>query len=106
MSGAAAPVRHIVLVVFDTLRRDALGCYGTPPSWGPIATPNLDAFARESVRFERAYPAIAQRIDEALARDVETCARALVDLGVELFGMGEQGVPPRALAAVRNRLGW
>lgn len=48
--------RHIILVVFDTLRRDALGCYGTPASWGAIRTPNLDAFARESVRFTRAYP--------------------------------------------------
>ena len=49
---------NIVLVVFDTLRRDAVGCYGQAPPWdlGPIATPNLDAFARESVRFERAYP--------------------------------------------------
>ena len=55
------PVRHVILVVFDTLRRDAVGCYGTPPDWSstlaaPIATPHLDAFARESVRFTRAYP--------------------------------------------------
>lgn len=48
--------RHVILVVFDTLRRDALGCYGSPPPWGRIETPNLDAFARESVRFTRAYP--------------------------------------------------
>ena len=57
-------------------------------------------------RFESAYPAIARRVDAALARDVESCARALVDLLVELFGTGEPGVPPRALAALRNRLGW
>ncbi|HEU4756466.1 MAG TPA: hypothetical protein VFS72_07385, partial [Agromyces sp.] len=57
-------------------------------------------------RFEQAHPAIAGRLDDALARDVEACARALVDLAVELFGTGERGVPPRALAAVRNRLGW
>ena len=61
MSEARRPVRHVILVVFDTLRRDAVGCYGTPPAWGatlaaPIATPHLDAFARESVRFTRAYP--------------------------------------------------
>jgi arylsulfatase A-like enzyme len=48
--------RHVILVVFDTLRRDAVGCYGSPPPWGAIRTPNLDAFARESVRFTRAYP--------------------------------------------------
>ncbi|MFC5788424.1 hypothetical protein ACFPPE_01010 [Agromyces tardus] len=74
---------------------------GIPPETGA----RLDSLD-PARRFEQAYPAIAQRIDEALARDVETCARALVDLGVELFGMGAQGVPPRALAAVRNRLGW
>lgn len=51
----AAPY-NVVLVVFDTLRRDAVGCYGEPPPWGAIATPNLDAFARESVTFTRAYP--------------------------------------------------
>jgi arylsulfatase A-like enzyme len=49
-------VRNVVLIVFDTLRLDAVGCYGTPPPWGAIETPVLDAFARESVRFTRAYP--------------------------------------------------
>jgi arylsulfatase A-like enzyme len=50
------PVPHVVLVVFDTLRRDAVGCYGEPPAWGAISTPNLDAFAAEAVTFTRAYP--------------------------------------------------
>ena len=46
MSGAAAPVRHVVLVVFDTLRRDAVGCSGTPPPCErayPEALPTLCA---------------------------------------------------------------
>ena len=50
---------NVVLVIFDTLRFDAVGCNGEPPpwdDWAPVATPNLDAFARESVRFTRAYP--------------------------------------------------
>jgi arylsulfatase A-like enzyme len=51
---------NVVLVVFDTLRKDALGCYEQTPDWGPdfpaIGTPRLDAFAAESVRFTRAYP--------------------------------------------------
>ena len=47
---------NVVLVIFDTLRYDAVGCNDQPPPWGPVATPNLDAFARESVRFTRAYP--------------------------------------------------
>lgn len=53
-------VRNVVLIVFDTLRKDALGSYGERPDWGDdfpaIATPNLDAFAAESVRYTRAYP--------------------------------------------------
>jgi arylsulfatase A-like enzyme len=47
---------NVVLVIFDTLRRDAVGAYGAPAPWGTIATPNMDAFARESVTFTRAYP--------------------------------------------------
>lgn len=47
---------NVILVVFDTLRRDACGAYGAPAPWGAVATPNLDAFARESVTFTRAYP--------------------------------------------------
>src|SRR3954447_13497491 len=49
---------NVVLVVFDTLRKDAVGSYGQTPPWdlGPIATPNLDAFARESVQLTNAYP--------------------------------------------------
>lgn len=46
---------NVVLVVFDTLRRDCVGAYGTP-GWWPVGTPNLDAFAAESPRFTRAYP--------------------------------------------------
>ena len=65
---SSGDIRHVVLVVFDTLRRDAVGSYGTPAPWmggdasdpnalpHRIATPHLDAFARESVRFTRAYP--------------------------------------------------
>lgn len=51
---------NVVLVVFDTLRKDAVGSYGLTPPWGDdfpaVATPNLDAFAAESVRYTRAYP--------------------------------------------------
>ena len=75
MSGGNAPVRHVILVVFDTLRRDAVGCYGTPAPWGAIATPHLDAFANESVRFDRAYP-------EALPT---LCARRTIYTGRRTF---------------------
>jgi len=46
---------NIILVIFDSLRKDSVGCYGAPP-WGPIRTPRLDAFAAESLMMTRAYP--------------------------------------------------
>ena len=46
---------NIVLVVFDSLRKDCLGCYGSPP-WGQVDTPHLDALAAESLMMTRAYP--------------------------------------------------
>lgn len=53
------PPRVVLVVQVDTLRADALGCYGSrargagdrPPS------PNVDALAREGVAFDRAYSA-------------------------------------------------
>lgn len=46
---------NVILVVFDSLRKDCVGAYGQPP-WGKVHTPHLDAFAREAVAFDRAYP--------------------------------------------------
>jgi len=46
---------NIVLVVFDSLRRDAIGAYGRPP-WGRVHTPELNAFAGQSLVMTRAYP--------------------------------------------------
>jgi len=46
---------NIVLVVFDSLRKDSIGCYGSPP-WGAVHTPHLDALAEESLMMTRAYP--------------------------------------------------
>jgi arylsulfatase A-like enzyme len=48
----SAGPRNIVLIVVDTLRPDHLGCYGNEL----VRTPNLDALARESVRFTRVFP--------------------------------------------------
>lgn len=46
---------NIVLIVLESLRKDCVNAYGQPP-WGKVHTPHLDAFARESVMFTRAYP--------------------------------------------------
>lgn len=48
-SASPGAPRRVVLIVADTLRRDALGTYG-----GSIPTPNLDALARESLVFDAA----------------------------------------------------
>ncbi len=45
------PRPNIVLVVFDTLRRDRVGCYGSARD----TTPTLDELAKEAVRFANAY---------------------------------------------------
>lgn len=46
---------NIILIVFDTLRKDCVGVYGSPP-WGRVQTPHFDAFAKESLVMTRAYP--------------------------------------------------
>jgi arylsulfatase A-like enzyme len=46
------PQMNVLLVIIDTLRKDHVGAYGN--DW--IKTPNLDALAKESLRFTRAYP--------------------------------------------------
>ncbi|HEX2445202.1 MAG TPA: sulfatase-like hydrolase/transferase, partial [Vicinamibacterales bacterium] len=42
--------QNVLLVTIDTLRADALGCYG-----GAAATPALDALARRGVRYDFAH---------------------------------------------------
>jgi arylsulfatase A-like enzyme len=43
---------NVILVILDSLRKDHVGAYGNDR----IRTPNLDALAKESLRFTRAYP--------------------------------------------------
>ena len=43
---------NAILVILDSLRKDHIGAYGN--DW--IETPNLDALAKDSFRFIRAYP--------------------------------------------------
>ena len=46
---------NIVLVVFDSLRKDCMGCYGPPP-WWEVKTPHFDALAKESLVMTKMYP--------------------------------------------------
>lgn len=43
---------NVVLILIDSLRKDHVGAYGN--DW--IKTPNLDSFAKESLKFTQAYP--------------------------------------------------
>lgn len=43
---------NIVVIILDTLRMADVGCYGN----GKVHTPHMDALARRSIRFTRAYP--------------------------------------------------
>ena len=58
---------NVVLVIIDSLRKDHIGAYGN--DW--IETPNLDALAKESLRFTQAYPESAPTI----------CARRAIHTG-------------------------
>jgi arylsulfatase A-like enzyme len=55
--------RNVVVILVDSLRRDALSCYGS--SW--VRTPNLDAFASRAVRcvnaFNGSFPTVPARHD-------------------------------------------
>jgi arylsulfatase A-like enzyme len=62
---------NVVLVIIDSLRKDHIGAYGN--DW--IQTPNLDALAKESLRFTRAYPESAPTI----------CARRAIHTGLRTW---------------------
>ncbi len=44
------PPQHVVVIIADTLRRDALSCYGNER----IATPAIDSLAKDGTRFDSA----------------------------------------------------
>jgi len=62
---------NVVLIIMDSLRKDHLGAYGNDK----IKTPNLDALAKESLRFTRAYPESAPTI----------CARRAIHTGLRTW---------------------
>lgn len=46
---------NVILVVFDSWRKDCAGVYGSSP-WGKVHTPNFDCFTEESLVMTRAFP--------------------------------------------------
>lgn len=95
--------RRMVLILADTLRADALGCYGHPGD----PTPALDRLAGQGARFERAFsqtywtrPSMAsimtghyvaatgvETLDHRLPDAYETLAERLADGGFTTVGL-------------------
>jgi len=46
---------NVVLVIFDSLRKDCVGCYKENPPWGKVETPFFDKFSEESFIFWMSY---------------------------------------------------
>jgi arylsulfatase A-like enzyme len=82
------PELNVILVIIDSLRKDHVGAYGNP--W--IKTPNLDALAKESLRFTKAYPESLPTI----------CARRAIHTGMRTFPFRDR---PRAQRSAPVR-GW
>ncbi|MDP9412461.1 MAG: sulfatase [Actinomycetota bacterium] len=74
------PGTNVVLVVIDSLRKDHIGAYGN----GRTKTPNLDALAKESLRFTQAYPESIPTI----------CARRAIHTGKRTWPFRDW-VPPK-----------
>jgi arylsulfatase A-like enzyme len=62
---------NVILVILDSFRKDHIGVYGNDR----MQTPNLDALAKESLRFTRAYP-------ESLPT---LCARRAIHTGIRTW---------------------
>jgi len=63
---------NIVLVVFDSWRKDCAGVYGSPP-WGEVHTPNFNRFAEEALVMTRAYPEVLPTIPVRRTRSNRPC---------------------------------
>jgi arylsulfatase A-like enzyme len=116
-SGCAAPVErpNVLLIVIDTLRRDALGVYGAERA----TSPTIDALAREGTAFERAYatapwtkPSVASMLTGQLPSR-HGCRHVLGGLAPEAdtlaemlgrHGYARRGVVSHRLVAGRSRL--
>jgi arylsulfatase A-like enzyme len=74
------PGTNVVLVIIDSLRKDHIGAYGNET----IHSPNLDALAKDSLRFTRAYPESIPTI----------CARRAIHTGMRTWPFRDW-IPPK-----------
>ncbi len=71
---------NVIVVIIDSLRKDHVGAYGN--DW--IHTPNLDALAKDSLRFERAHPESIPTIP----------ARRAIHTGIRSWPFQKWATPP------------
>ncbi|MFO0695657.1 MAG: sulfatase-like hydrolase/transferase [Polyangiales bacterium] len=88
------PGAHVLLVTIDALRADHLGTYG----YGRGLSPNLDAFAREGVVFERAYAAAPHSSYSLCSLQTSEYIHEVVDLRLPL--------PEETMASVLGDVGY
>ena len=70
---------NILLILSDDHSVPHVGCYGNADFLKYNITPNLDAFAQQGMRFDRAYTAARNRLHEFLS-----LPQSLAKLGVTL----------------------
>jgi arylsulfatase A-like enzyme len=70
---------NVVLIIIDSLRKDHIGAYGNEK----IQTPNLDALAKDSLLFTRAYPESIPTI----------CARRAIHTGLRTWPFRDWAPP-------------
>ncbi|CAN5603177.1 sulfatase [soil metagenome] len=86
---AKRPDMNVVLIILDSLRKDHAGAHGNP--W--IQTPNLDALAKDSLRFTKAYPESMPTIP----------ARRAIHTGIRTFPFDQYGAKEQNSALMH---GW
>jgi arylsulfatase A-like enzyme len=101
--GAAEHTPHVILICIDTLRADRVGAYGYDAR--PL-TPNIDALARDGIRFERCISAAPWTTPSVMSL-MSACypsTHGLTASFLELWNAIEGGQPVPALDPARPTL--
>jgi arylsulfatase A-like enzyme/Flp pilus assembly protein TadD len=89
----------VVVITIDTLRADHLGCYG----YKQIHTPNVDALAADSVRFEKAFTPVPITLPSHTV--IFTGTYPMLN-GMHDFSGNRLGAEPPTLASVLKANGY